>query len=104
MSKREAVRVWWEELAEQYESWSEDAEFCSRAVLCYSCDILNRDNKWGFSNHPMYAGDALNFLWSDEYDSRDTPIGIIFSMEREDKMPVFCAIMAHNIREALDEY
>ena len=103
--KREP-RVWWEELADQYEAWAEDPPGCrdeegvlfQEAFTC--CELLDISNsKWGFCYGSVTK--HLQLLWQDQYGFTSFPAGYPHDPDRAEKRFEFCWFMAETIREAI---
>jgi len=95
MNKKE--KIWWEELADQYEDWAENPPIDPSGREMFTCDDLVVCN-WGFdSNH--YPSRFLRDIWFNWIDDPEFPAGEIFDYDRDECRFEFCWLMAETIRD-----
>jgi len=95
-------KIWWEELADQYEEWAENPP---RAVLSgsherHTCtELVFSDFGWGHCGTP---GDCLLWVWVWQYGDTECPAGHTYDKDRDEKRFEFCHYMAEAIRDYLE--
>lgn len=119
MSKRKQVRVWLEELAEQYEEWATHPPRSNLGREEYTCHALEV-GEWGFSdNSPeTWACVCMEKVWFEHYGDVSFPAGDtyvsrydtygdmwveVLCEERDERRFEFCHYMADRLRELAEE-
>ena len=103
---KKEIRIWWEEVADQYEEWADEPPRYPRGNERYTCHVL--EDVFG----PLDAGEwgcfhgfkewYIHELWIDVYPNSEIPIGTILDKDRPEKRFHFCHHMAETIREHLE--
>ena len=91
----EEERVWWSELADQYETWAYSPPHR------YTCGILDEERKWGFRRSNKSVAEYMSRVWRDRYGLTEFPAGCFIA--RSPRRAEFCWYMAETIREAIGE-
>ena len=100
-------KIWWEELADQYEEWAENPPMYDGEEE-YTCCALNWKD-WGFASGTISrirtnasATNAMRLIWRDQYGNTKYPANNRYDSDRDSKRFDFCWHMAETIREALE--
>lgn len=98
-------RVWWEELADRYETWAENPprDHFPYVQECHTCDSL-MDSEFGWNEaihgHPVYY---IRLLWCWQYKDSEFPAGHTWDSDRPDRRFEFCWWMAETVRDYLEK-
>ena len=100
---KKEIRVWWEEVAEQYEEWADEPPrlYVGAENERFTCTALEEIFGGVDIGDGGKAG-GIYQLWSDVYKCVVWPIGVLSDGDRPEKRFHFCHYMAETIREYLE--
>ena len=99
MKMRPEHKVWWEELADQYEEWADNPPTYSFGEEMFTCVAMSGlDFGWVGPVH-----NYLKHVWREQYGLTEYPAGHTDAKNRPERRWEFCHYMAETIREALRE-